>query len=207
MLREYFKDPEFTRLYLHRFLFAFGTSAMHIFTGAYFLMHGMPLHFVILFFGLEFGFRGLLCPFSLYLFKKLGLTKALILSASSMILFFILVANAEYSLTVSFFSFILHAFGGSLYYPLSGVIEAIVIKEDSHRGRQYTFSIVADMLAVFLGAGVIAFLIGQYSFLHASVLIAICLVLSIYPIANFSKHIDYQKDYRPKDLYKFFSFT
>ena len=177
MWRSYFADRNYRVFYLHSFGDSIATRLTQIFTGAFLYSSGMPLHFIFLFLGLEFGLRGVLAPLGPALFSKIGLVKTVYLSYVLLIVYFILVGSAGVSLSVAFSAFIFHAFGRAIYYPCIDSLHALLVHEES-RGRQNSIEIalmsLAGLVAVGLGTVVLTF----YSFWMLAVIVAVILLIT-----------------------------
>jgi len=160
----YFADKNYGLIYAHHFLRNIANAAMYIFTGAYFLKLGMPLHFVLLFYGLEFGVRGFLCPFGLSFLNKVGIIKAQITVAIFLILFFVGISFSDQNLWIGFCSLFLAAISGAIYYPFMDVFEAIYIKDNYNRTKQLSMSLISGSLGRVVGAAGVGFLLSSYGF-------------------------------------------
>lgn len=201
--RNYFLSNSYALVYAHHFFRNISSSAMYIFTGAYFLKLGMPLHFVLLFYGLEFGVRGLLCPFGLTFFKKVGLIKAQVVSAFFLVLFFIGISFAEDNLSIGFFSLFLAAISGAIYYPFLDVLEALYIEDDHNRTKQLSMSIVLGAVGRVLGAAGVGFLITYHGFNSVVILVSITLLLSIVPFLLMDDKTKNMKSVKPLEVYQY----
>ena len=131
----YFTDKNYSLIYTHHFFRSMSSAAMYIFTGAYFLKLGMPLHFVLLFYGLEFGMRGILCPFGIAFLNKVGLVKAQLVSAIFLFLFFVGLSFSNQNLVIGFFSLFLAAISNAIHNTFNANLEALYIKEDNNRTK------------------------------------------------------------------------
>jgi len=177
---------------------------MYIFTGAYFYELGMPLHFILLFYGLEFGLRGALCPFGLSFFQKVGVIKAFFTASFFLILFFVGISFSEDSLIIGFSSLILAAISGAIYYPILDVLEAIYITDDKNRTKQISMGIIAGSFGRVIGAAVAGFLLTHSGFDSVVVLVSLALILSTLPFFILPEPTTNMRSVeRSLDVYKF----
>lgn len=113
----------------------------------------MPLPFILLFFGLEFGLRGALAPLARVAVSKVGIKKAIIISYGFLVIFFIFISLTKISLILGFLSFIFQAISRAIYYPCLDTLHSIFVKDGS-RGKQYTLELVITALAGLLAVGI-----------------------------------------------------
>jgi MFS family permease len=175
-------------IYLHHFFHGAGRSITYIFTGAYFLNLGMPLPFVLLFYGLEFGVRGALCPWGVSIFNKLGVIKGATLSVTLYTVFFIGLSYAEDNLYIGFGSLLFAALSGALYFPFKDVLEALYIEEDHNRTKQISMGQVLLSLGQALGAAGTGYLITHHGITGALSIAAFSLYISIAPLIFLEKN-------------------
>lgn len=175
---------------------------MYVFTGAYFLQLGMPLHFILLFYGLEFGLRGFICPLGTKILHRLGLIKGLSLSVISRILFFIGLSLAEDNLYLGFGSLVFASLAGGIYNPFVAIVEAIYIKEDHNRGKQISLGIIMQSLGAIIGSAGVGFIMVHIGFFAVVILVAICQISSLFCLAPLKKQ-EMPKSISQKDVYKF----
>ncbi len=201
--KNYFQNRNYPLIYAHHFLHNIVTAAMYIFTGAYFLKLGMPLHFVLLFYGLEFGIRGLLCPFGLAFLNKIGLIKAQFVSALFLILFFIGISFSEQNLIIGFSSLLLAAIGGAIYYPFLDVLEALYIDENKNRTKQISLGLVFGSLGKVVGAVTVGLLLSKFGFNSVLIFASIASALSVLPFIWMQDKNKQNLEIKPVDIYKF----
>lgn len=199
----YFTSANYAGLYAHSFFRNTASSAMYIFTGAYFLKLGMPLPWVLLFYGLEFGVRGMLCPFGMAVFKKLGIIKSQSLSALLLLLFFVGLSFADQNLMIGFSSLLFAAMSGAIYYPFQDVIEAIYVKDDHNRAKQISLNIVMGSLGRIVGAAGVGYLITHHGFDWVLLMVSVALAGSILPFLRMTPHADISFHFTPKETYQF----
>lgn len=176
----YFQDRNYLCLYAHVFADKIGNRLVEIFTGAFFYSLGMPLPFVLLFFGFEFGLRGAVAPIAPILVSKIGVKKAVATAYFFLVLFFIFVGLTEVSLVLGFLSFIFHSVSRGIYYPCVDTLHSALVHDES-RGRQNTLekllAAIAGLLAVGIGASILA-----NAFTVAIFLLSLVLLLSLVPL-------------------------
>ena len=199
----YFADRNYVLIYMHHLFVSIAYAAMYIFTGAFFLGQGMPLHFVLLFYGLEYGLRGVLCPYGLMVFNRFGVFRSLAISIFFKILFFVGVALAEYNLWLGFASFIVVALSGAIYYPFLDVLEAIYIKEDQNRARQLSLGLVSKSIGKIIGSAGVGFILVHFGFEAVVIFIAVTLILAVLPFIWVDRHNVGISNYKPADSFQF----
>lgn len=199
----YFSDRRYVLLYIHYFFFQTAVAAAYVFTGAYFLQLGMPLPIVLLFYGLEFGLRGLLCPFGLAFLNRVGIVKALFTAAALVVVFMCGVSLANHSLYIGFFSLIIYAIGNATFYPFYDVLEALYVDHDHHRGRQITLSQVSKSLGRALGTGTAGFLLYHYGFPALVGLVSVTLFFAMLPFLKLHQVTRYLSNVSPRQVYHF----
>lgn len=190
-------------MYLHILLNRIASAAMYIFTGAYFLKVGMPLHFVLLFYGLEFGIRGVLCPFGLKYMNRVGMLKAVLTASLLFILFFIGVSLSENNLFIGFSSLLFASLAGAIYYPMMDVFEALFVKDNKNRAKQISLSLVFKSLGTIIGSAGVGFILASFGFIWVVVVISVALMLSVIPFIWLEKKAQSIPKISPNDVYKF----
>jgi MFS family permease len=199
MLASYFPDKNYNLLYLHVFGDRIGNRLLELFTGVFFYYLGMPLPFILLFFGLEFGLRGALCPLAPVLASRIGVRKTMALSYLFLLVFFFVVYLSHVSLILGFFSFIFQAISRGMYYPCVDTLHSVLVRNGT-RGKQYTleivWTIVAGAIAVGIGSEVLL-----SAFVPAAIAIAVVLALAVIPVffmdaLDFSSEITFVSAYK-----------
>ncbi len=201
--QSYFADHNYTLIYIHHFFFRIASNALYIFTGAYFLDLGMALPFVLLFYGLEFGLRGALCPFGVAIINRLGLLKSMIMSSTLMIMFFIGLSFADQNLWLGFGSLIFAAMAGAIYYPFLDILEAIFIKEDHNRTKQLSVGIILRSMGGVVGSIGVGYLLTYYDFNAVVLFVAISKILAVLPFLKLRASMQYLEDTPPAQIFKF----
>ncbi len=201
--QSYFADYNYTLIYIHHFFFRIASSALYFFTGAYFLDLGMALPFVLLFYGLEFGLRGALCPFGVAIINRLGLVKSMTLSSILMILFFVGLSFADQNLWLGFGSLIFAAMAGAIYYPFMDILEAIFIKEDHNRTKQLSVGLILRSMGAVIGAAGVGYLLTYYDFNAVVLFVAISKIFAVLSFIKLRTSMQYLEDTSPKEMFKF----
>lgn len=180
MLSSYFLNKNYTILYLHTFGDKIGNRLIEIFSGVFLYSLGMPLPFVLLFFGFEFGLRGLLAPLAPICVSRFGIKKSIILSYLFLVGFFILLGFGQTSLWVGFFSFIFRSFSRAIYYPCMDSLHSIFIQEGT-RTKQYTLELVWSAIAGLLAVGIGLIVLTQ-TFIFSITALVLVFMLAITPL-------------------------
>jgi predicted MFS family arabinose efflux permease len=201
----YFAQTNYWLLYLHRLFVYIASSSMYLFTGAYFIKSGMPLHFVLLFFGLEFGVRGALCPFGLIVSSRLGIIKSLVIAFSSLTMFFVIISFAKDNLIIAYCSLFFAAIAGAIYYPLSDVLEAIYVEENHNRAKQFSLSLLSKSIGKVIGALSVGYILAHYSFGYVVAVIVVALKCAILPFFKLKANASLAEITPPKEVFKTFA--
>lgn len=207
MFNNYFPNRNYTAIYFNRIGDEFANVVVNIFTGVFFYTLGMPLHFILLYFGLNFLIMGLFSPLGPVLASKQGILKALMISYVLFFTHFVLVSQAEKSLIVGFFSFFFYGLSRSIYYPVIDGLRSTLIKEGT-RGKQISLEVIFVSLASLAAVGIGTYILNSFSYLHLIFIIAFVLIIALIPLcflqpftippANFSDPYNYfvSKKYR-----------
>src|SRR6185295_7001792 len=150
MRSSYFTDRNCFLLYLASALDACTDGFTWFFAGAFLFLNGLPLHFVLLFYGLEFGLRGIFSPLAVIFSAKYGLQKTMLLGQSALVVFFITLGFAHSALPIAFGGLVFHSLARGIYYPTIGGVHAVVL-DNTHRGKQHSFIFTLAMLAELCG--------------------------------------------------------
>jgi len=200
MLAAYFPNKNYFFLYIHVFGEKIGNRLLEIFTGVIFYKLGMPIQFILLFFGLEFGLRGVLAPLARVAVSKVGIKKAIVISYGFLVVFFIFIGLAKVSLELGFLSFIFQAISRAIYYPCLDTLHSIFIKDGS-RGKQYTLELVITAIAGLLAVG-IGFTVLTNAIVPAIIAIALYLVIAVGALL-FMDHIEFPANGRFLESYTY----
>ncbi|MCT4617188.1 MAG: MFS transporter [Candidatus Gracilibacteria bacterium] len=198
---DYFEDKNYLILYSFNFLYNFASSIVTFFTGAFFYSLGMPLHFILLFFGLEFGLRGILSPLGPSLATKLGVTKAIILANIAYVLYFVFIGLSEVSLALGFSAFIFHSFARGLQLPIVEGLQSKLIN-NHNRGKQQSLMLILKSTAGLVGIAFGSYVLDSLSYNVIVISVSIALFLSTIPFL-FLKDFSFGENYNYKDSYKY----
>ena len=155
--KNYFNNKNYTAIYLHTFFYVLADSMMNIFSAVILYSLGMPIHFILLFFAVQFGVMGLLSPLSLVLTSRIGLVPTLCISAFFHTTAVCLLSLGSYShffllFSASFF----FALKGAIYHPLIYGIHSMYV-ENHHRGKFNSLRNIFKILATALSISILAF--------------------------------------------------
>lgn len=199
MWQAYFSSKNYRVFYLHSFGSAVAVRLAEIFTGVYFYTLGMPLHFILLFWALEFGLRGALCPLGPMLFSRLGSTRTVTFAYSAFLVYFLMVAATPFSMTVGFLAFALHSLAMSVYYPCLDGLHALLVEEET-RGRQNSCELIVDSLAGLVAVAVGSLVLSRYPFYVLAVMVALLLALSALAVSRLEavrqERMEFRDSYR-----------
>ncbi len=192
MLKNYFKNKNYIALYLNSIGNNIAGALFSFFSGTYLYSMGMPLHFVILFFGLEFGLRGVLSPLGPIFSRKFGIPTTMLISYISLSVFFFIISLASTSLFISFFSFIFISFAWGIECPIMNFIYSMVV-DNKHRGKQFSLNIVIGAISRMFGIFIGAMLIDKVNFVWIAVFATIISLLTSIPFFIFLDDIHIPK--------------
>lgn len=189
MFGAYFKDKSYVALYFHVFGDQVGSKLSEIFSGVYLYYLGMPIPFILLFYGLQFGCRGLFVGITPRLVARVGTKWAVAISYLALFGFFIWIGLSRDSLVIGFFSFILQSLARAIYYPCLDTVHSTLV-HDGSRGRQYTFEKVmtdaASLIAIAIGAAALIDKLLLAIFVVGMVLVLALIPLFLLPIVESS---------------------
>ena len=175
----YFSNRNYAAIYFHNFFDALGKSMLEFLSAVILYQLGMPIHFILLFFALKFGFMGALSPLSLVLTSKIGLNKTIFISSFFYIIGASLLILGDYANPILLFSsFLFFALKGATYHPLlNGVISMYV--EDEHRGKFNSLNTILKIIAIFVSVGIGSFLLIKGLNIYIIFIITFFLILSL----------------------------
>lgn len=200
MLQAYFANKNYVALYAHSFFDHVAGRLAEIFTGVYLYSAGMPLHFVLLYWGMEFGLRGALAPLGPLLLSRIGLTKTILVSYVLFLAYFVIVGSAPFSLGIAFSSFIFHSFAKAMYCPCVDALHSVLV-HDANRGRQNSLELVLTSVASLLAVGLGTLVLSYYSFFVMVAAVALLLTFALHSASRLS--LPGQAPLRFRDSYNY----
>ena len=199
----YFSNKNYGWMYLHIFLYNICRSVLYIFTAGFLYQQGLSIPLILLFFGFEFGLRGLLSPVGVVTMQKIGRNQALITAAVLFSLFYLSLGLVEFSLWWTLLALILHGAAGSLYHPFADIMSAYYVKEDN-RGRQEAMMHILASLGAVVGGVLGGFILELYSFLYLASICSILILLSQWALCQLTVFRP-QEDFSLSSFLKFYA--
>lgn len=199
----YFADKNYIGLYAHGFFNGMSNATVYMLTGSYFLDLGVHISLILLFYGLEFGLRGTLCPIGVKIFNKLGAVKSVSLANLLNIIFFLMMTLVEDNHMMMFAALCFYAMAGAIYFPFADVMEAIYIKDDHNRGKQLSLSLVIFSLSTALGLLISAYLLANFGFEYVAFFVGIMFAFASLPFFFMQGKELHMPNYKIVDGYKF----
>lgn len=135
---------------------------------------------VLLFFGCEFGLRGLLSPLGAMAIVRFGMAGSLFMAGAASALFFLALGASSHDPRLAFGCFTLYSLSRALYHPAKHAINALLVNQ-THRGRQQTLELVFASVGSALGAIIAGFVMVENSFMAAAQIAAIFSLVSGLP--------------------------
>lgn len=174
-MESYLRDRNYLALYLNAICVQFASALMLSFVGAHLLLQGLPLHFVFLYFGLEFLARAAFTPLGSILTRRFGPKKAILISNGILILYFVALSMYTVSPAIGFSSLLLYALSRGIYHPVKHYLQAVFINNHT-RGHFLTMEIVLTTICAALAIGFATYSVTVWhSFLPVAMLAAVFL--------------------------------
>lgn len=167
----YFSSPAYNALYATVLLNKLGDSVFSFFVAGYLYSIGIPLAGVLLFFGFEFGLRGLLSPLGAMSVSRFGVGNTLLVAGGFSAGFFVALSAASNDPIAAFACFILYSLSRAVYHPCKHALNATLV-DNAHRGRQHTLELVVTSVGGAIGAVLAGTVIERSSFQVAALLAA-----------------------------------
>ena len=175
----YFPNKNYSAIYFHNFFDTLGKSMLEFLSAIILYQLGMPIHFILLFFALKFGFMGMLSPLSLVLTSKIGLNKTILTSSFFYIIGAILLILGNYNNPILLFSsFLFFALKGAIYHPLSNGIISMYV-ESNQMGKFNSLNTIIKFIGIFISVGIGSLLLIKGLKIYIIFMISFFLIISL----------------------------
>jgi len=192
--------------YLNTIWDKIASSLMNIFTWVFFYSMWMPIHFILLFYWLEFWLRWVFSPLGSILPTKIWVKLSLLISYLILIPYFTLVSFAETNLYLAFFAFIFQSAARWIFYPCTAYLKTILV-EEKHRWRQRSIEQVIATLSTIIWISLWTFVLANYSYSVLAIIVWIIIFLTwnTFFLLKISKDKPKEENNKYIDNYKFLS--
>ena len=149
-MKKYFKDKNYTMLYLDNFFSNFANSIYGVFTPVILYKAGVNIGMIVFIYAIQFLTMGLFTPLSGVFTKRYGVTfsKAIsyILKTISLLLVLTVNINIFYYILIA----VTYGFSGAINNPLNTYVPSKIVKED-FRGRFNAFKYILRCFSSIIG--------------------------------------------------------
>lgn len=189
-MKDYLYKKEYKYLYLTEFVFRFGNTLIDIFGTVMLYKNGIPIHLILLIYGLRFGIMGLLSPLYIKIASKYGVTFCRFLANICRIISSYMLITNHYNIIIFIITM---GLSGALSNPIGNAISARYIDE-KHRGKYNSLKMISNILGTALATAVITIGVVAKGSAYTIILVILAFTLHLY----FAKKMDY----KPKDKNK-----
>ncbi len=185
-MKDYLYKKEYIYLYLTEFCFRFGNTLIDIFGTVMLYKQGVPIHLIILIYGLRFGIMGLFTPLFIKIAPKYGVNFCRLLANMCRIISSYMIITNRYNLTIFIITM---GLSGALSNPIGNAISARFI-DSKDTGKYNSLRSIAGILGSALAtAGITVGVVNQNS-IYTMVLVIIAFSMQLY----FAKKVDYKPE-------------
>lgn len=193
-MKDYLYKKEYLYLYLTEFSFRFANTLIDIFGTVMLYKSGMPIHLILLIYGIRFGVMGIFSPLYIKIASKYGVTFCRFLANSCRVISSYMIATNEYNLIIFTLTM---GLSGALSNPIGNAISARII-EEKNRGKYNSLRMISNILGTALATAIITVgVVAEYS-VGTILLVIVGFTMQLY----FAKKVDYKPDNKDKQKYK-----
>ena len=187
-MNKYFFKKEYKYLYLSIFLYNFANALSETFGTVMLYKAGLPIHIILLIYGIRFLIMGLITPLFITISHKIGIAKCILISNIFNIIYtyFILVNN---NLSANIIIFIIALGLNGLSNPSSDALSSKYV-ETEHRGRFNSFYNISKVLGTVLASCLVAWGVISNNNLLLFIIISIFFLLQYFVMIK----IDYKPE-------------
>ena len=187
-MNKYFFKKEYKYLYLSIFLYNFANALSETFGTVMLYKAGLPIHIILLIYGIRFLIMGLITPLFITISHKIGIAKCILISNIFNIIYtyFILVNN---NLSANIIIFIIALGLNGLSNPSSDALSSKYV-ETEHRGRFNSFYNISKVLGTVLASCLVAWGVISNNNLLLFIIISVFFLLQYFVMIK----IDYKPE-------------
>lgn len=153
-MREYFYKKEYKYMYLSIFFFNFANALSETFGTVMLYKAGLPIHLILLIYGMRFLITGLITPLFVTISNKIGIAKCILISNIFSIINSYFMLNSE-SLYANIVIFIIAMGLMGLSNPSSDSLSSKYVKSE-HRGRFNSLYFISKILGTVFASCLVA---------------------------------------------------
>lgn len=153
-MKEYFYKKEYKYMYLSIFFYNFANALSETFGTVMLYKAGLPIHLILLIYGIRFLIMGLITPLFVTISNKIGVAKCILISNLFNIIYaYFLLVNQNLSANLAIFVIAMGLNG--LSNPSSDALSSKYV-ETEHRGRFNSLYSISKILGVVLASCLVA---------------------------------------------------
>ena len=153
-MKEYFYKKEYKYMYLSIFFYNFANALSETFGTVMLYKAGLPIHLILLIYGIRFLIMGLITPLFVTISNKIGIAKCILISNLFNIIYaYFLLVNQNLSANLVIFVIAMGLNG--LSNPSSDALSSKYV-ETEHRGRFNSLYSISKILGVVLASCLVA---------------------------------------------------
>lgn len=153
-MKEYFYKKEYKYMYLSIFLYNFANALSETFGAVMLYKAGLPIHLILLIYGIRFLIMGLITPLFITISNKIGIAKCILISNIFNIIYTYLILNSKNLYDNIIILIIVLGLNG-LSNPSSDSLSSKYV-ESEHRGRFNSFYFISKILGTVLASCLVA---------------------------------------------------
>lgn len=194
-VRKYFYKKEYIYLYLSKFCYSLANSFIDIFGVVMLYKNGMPLHQILLLYGIRFGIMGILSPLFITISSRFGIAMCSLIANILRVVSTYIILNGDYS-NITFFIFAM-SLPGALSNPIEDSVSNKYV-ESKYRGRYNSFRNISRILGATLASCLVGYGVLSQNNNILFIIITIFFILDYI----FTKLVDYKPIKNNKNVLK-----
>lgn len=153
-MKEYFYKKEYKYMYLSIFLYNFANALSETFGAVMLYKAGLPIHIILLIYGIRFLIMGFITPLYVTISSKIGVAKCILISNIFNIIYTYLVLNTQ-NLYANIVIFVISMGLNGLSNPSSDALSSKYV-ESEHRGRFNSLYSISKILGTVMASCLVA---------------------------------------------------
>ena len=153
-MKEYFYKKEYKYMYLSIFLYNFANALSETFGAVMLYKAGLPIHIILLIYGIRFLIMGFITPLYITISSKIGVAKCILISNIFNIIYTYLVLNTQ-NLYANIVIFVISMGLNGLSNPSSDALSSKYV-ESEHRGRFNSLYSISKILGTVMASCLVA---------------------------------------------------
>lgn len=192
-MKEYLYKKEYKYLYLTEFSFRFGNTLIDIFGTVMLYKSGIPIHLILLIYGIRFGIMGLFSPLYIKIASRYGVTFCRFLANACRVISSYMLITNRYNIIMFTITM---GLSGALSNPIGNAMAARFIDE-KHRGKYNSLRMISNILGTALATAVITIGVVAEDSAYTIALVVLAFTMQLY----FAKKMDYKPEDNNKQKY------